>query len=85
MWPLVVVMFQVAIQVCLHLPHRLIPDRPPLDAEVFIQQGAVQPLDKDVALWPAHLDCPVLNPLQLQELLVGMMVRSPAELGTEAL
>lgn len=37
-------------------------------------------LDKAVALGPAHLDGPVLNPLQLQEPLVRMMVRASAEL-----
>ena len=61
MWPLGVVVFQVAIQVCLHLFYRLIPGRSPLDAEVFIQQCAVQSLDKAVALRPAYLGCPVLN------------------------
>lgn len=40
----------------------------------------MQPLDKPVALRSAHLGCPVLNPLQLQEQLAGMMVRAPAEL-----
>ncbi|MNG83050.1 hypothetical protein D3C71_733360 [compost metagenome] len=80
MWPLGVVVYQVAIQVCLHLLHRLIPGRPPLDTGVFIQQGSVQPLDKAIALWPAHLGCPVFNSLQLQEQLVGMMVWAPTEL-----
>lgn len=61
MWPLGVVVFQVAIRVCLHLFHRLIPGRPPLDTEVFIQQCAVQSLDKAVALRPAYLGCPMLN------------------------
>lgn len=40
----------------------------------------MQPLDKAVALRPAYLGGSVLNPLQLQEQLVGMMVRAPAEL-----
>jgi hypothetical protein len=48
MWPLGVVVFQVAIQVCLHLFYRLIPGRSPLDTEVFIQQCAMQSLDKTV-------------------------------------
>ena len=61
MWPLGVVVFQIAIQVCLHLLHRLIPGCPPFDTEVFIQQGSMQPFDKAVALWPAYLGCPVLN------------------------
>lgn len=80
MWPLGVVVLQVAIQVCLHLLYRLILGRPPLDTEVFIQQGSMQPLDKAVALRPAHLGGSVLNPLQLQEQLVGMVVRAPTEL-----
>ncbi len=42
----------------------------------------MQPLDKAVALRPAHLGCPVLNPLQLQEQFVGMMVWAPTELAT---
>ncbi len=37
-------------------------------------------LDKAVALRPAHPGCPVLNPLQLQEQLAGMVVRSSTEL-----
>ena len=41
MWPLGVVVIQIAIQVCLHLLYRLIPGCPPLDTEVFIQQGAM--------------------------------------------
>ena len=40
----------------------------------------MQPLDKAVALRPAYLGGPVLNPLQLQEQLVGVMVSSSAEL-----
>jgi hypothetical protein len=75
-----VVVLRITIQVCLHLIHRLIPGRPPFDTEVFIQQGAMQPLDKAIALRPAHFGCLVFNPLQLQEQLVGVMVRSPAEL-----
>ena len=67
MWPLGVVVFQVAIQVCLHLFYRLIPGRSPLDTEVFIQQCAMQSLDKTVALRPAYLGCPVFNFLQLQK------------------
>ncbi len=76
MWPLGV----VVLQVCLHLLHRLISGCPPLDTEVFIQQCAMQSLDKAVALRSAHLGGPVLNPLQLQEQLVGMVVRAPTEL-----
>ena len=37
------------------------------------------PLDKAVALWPAYLGGPVLNPHQLQEQL-RVMVRTPTEL-----
>lgn len=48
--------------------------------EVFNQQGSMQPFDKAVDLWPVYLGGPVLNPLQLQEQLVGMIVRAPAEL-----
>lgn len=40
----------------------------------------MQPFDKAVALRPAYLGCPVLNTLQLQEQLVGVMVRAAAEL-----
>lgn len=47
---------------------------------MFIQQCAMQPLDKAVALRPVHLGCPVFNPPQLQEQLVGMMVWASAEL-----
>lgn len=44
-----VVSFEVDIKVFLHLCYTLIPLRPPLEAEMFIQQGAVQPFDKAVA------------------------------------
>ncbi len=40
----------------------------------------MQPLDKAVALRPAYFGGPVFNSLQLQEQLIGMMVRAPAEL-----
>ena len=42
MWPLGVVVIQVAVQVCLHLLHRLIPGCPPLD------NGSVRPAVCDV-------------------------------------
>jgi hypothetical protein len=48
MWPLGVVVIQIAVQVCQHLLHRPIPGCPPLDTEVFIQQCAMQSLDKTV-------------------------------------
>ncbi len=82
MWLLDVVVLQVAIQVYLLLFHRLIPGRPPLDTEMFIQQGKMLPFDKAVALWPAYIGGPVLNSLQLQEQLVGMIVRAPTELAS---
>lgn len=72
-------MCQVAVQICLHLPHLLIPEGPPLDTEVFIEQGSMQPLDKAVALRLVYLDGSELNPLQFQGQLVGMMVRMPTE------
>ncbi len=39
MLPLDVVVFQVVVQIYLHLLYRLIPCCPPLDTEVFIQQA----------------------------------------------
>ena len=62
MCPLGVVVVKVAFQVCLHLFHRFIPSRSSLDTEVFIQQRAVQPFNKAVALRPSYLRGSVLYP-----------------------
>ena len=47
---------------------------------MLIEQGAVQPLDKTIALGPADLGGLVFNTLKLQEELVGVSIWTPAEL-----
>lgn len=49
MGPLRVVADEVLIEVGLHLGQRLVELLAALDAEVLVQQGAMQPLDEAVA------------------------------------
>ena len=79
-WPLVVVGLQVSIQVLLHLRNRLVPGRPALDPEVLFEERAVEPLDEAVGLGSADLRGAVLDVLELQEELVGVLVGSAAVL-----
>ncbi|OGR36406.1 MAG: hypothetical protein A2091_06035 [Desulfuromonadales bacterium GWD2_61_12] len=82
MGSLVIVVMQVCIQILLHLVDGLIPNLPPLDTEVLVQQGSVQALDKTVALWSADLGGAMLDPFELQEELVGMLVGASTKLAT---
>jgi len=47
---------------------------------VFIQEGAVQTLDKAVALRAANLGGAVFDPFELEKQLIGMTIRAVAEL-----
>ena len=75
-----VVGLEVSIKVYLHLLHGFVPLLAALEAEMFIEQGAVQPLDKSVALRPTDPGGAVFDPLTLQEQLVRMTVRAAAKL-----
>ncbi len=79
MWPLGVVDDEVVIQVRLHLFQGLVPLGTPLDAEVLIQQCAVQPLDEPIALWPPNLGGAMLDLLELKEQFIRMFVLTSAE------
>ena len=71
---LLVVFFQVGFQILLHLIHRFVPFTAAHDTKVFIEQGAVEPFDKAIALRPSDFSCAMLNAFQLQEELVGMTI-----------
>jgi len=46
---------------------------------MLVQQGSVQSFGKAVALWPAHFGGAVLDPFQLQEDLIGMLILPAAD------
>ena len=75
-----IVVFQIDFQIGLHLVNRFVELCAALDAEVFIQQGAVESLDEAVGLWPTHARGSVFDAFQLQEQFVGVAVGPPAEL-----
>ena len=75
-----VVSLQVCVERRLHFLDRLEPGAAAFDAEVLVEQGTVQALDDAVGLRALHLGASVLDALELQEQLVGMLVVSPAEL-----
>jgi hypothetical protein len=68
--PSVIVALEVGIKHHLHLRDGLEPGAPALDAEVLVEQGAMQALDDAVALRPD---------VELQEQLLRMAVRPAAE------
>ena len=74
MGPLFVVVFEVDVEVGLHLLNPLIPLSASLDTEVLIEQGAVQPLHITIALWAANSGGSVLNAFQLKEQLIWMLI-----------
>lgn len=80
MRPFRVVDDQIIVQVLLHLFQGLVPLGAPLDAEVFVQQGAVQPLDEAVALRSPNLGGAVLDLFELKEQLIRMLILPAAEL-----
>ena len=56
---------------------------PTLDPQVLVEQGSVPAFEDAVALRPATR-CLVLNALQLEEQLVGVLVGAAAELAAVA-
>ncbi len=74
-----VVTDEVGFQIALHFIDTFVEFGPPHDAEVFVEQGAVQAFDVTVRLWPSDLCGSMLNLFELQEQLVGMAVGPAAE------
>jgi len=71
---------EVGVEVGLHLVDALVELGAAHDAEVLVEERAVQALDVAVGLRAAHLGGAVLDLLELQEQLVGMAVGPAAEL-----
>jgi len=67
------------VEVGLHLDEVFVPDFAALNAEVFVEQGAVEAFEEAVALRAADLSGAVGDAFELEEKLVGMAVGSPAE------
>lgn len=63
----VVVVVQIGIEVSLHLLNRFIPGRATRNADVLVQQGAVQPCDEAVALRSPDTGRAMFDAFQLQE------------------
>lgn len=80
MRPALIVADQVVVENGLHLVDGFEPGAATLDPEVLVEQGAVQPLDDAVGLRPLHPCGAVVDVLELQEQLVGMLVGPAAEL-----
>ena len=59
---LLVVLDQISIQIFLHLVNGFIPRFSFHDAEVFVEDGSVQPLDEAVGLGRVDLGGAVLDP-----------------------
>ena len=70
----------IAVEVLLHLVEGLVPSRPAPDPRVFLEERVVEPLDEAVRLGPADIRGAVFDLLELQEELVGMLVRPAAVL-----
>ena len=75
-----VVGLKIAVEVLLHLLDGLVPGRPALDPKVFLEERVVEPLDEAVRLGSADLRGAVFDLLELEEELVGVLVRSAAVL-----
>ena len=70
----------VVVEHALRLFDGFEPSAPALDAEVLVEQGAVQALDDAVGLRPLDFGGAVLNRLELEEQLADMAVGAAAEL-----
>ena len=64
----------------LHLGDDLVPDGSALDAQMLVEQRAVQPFHDAVALRPADAGGLVGDAFQLEEQLVGVLILAAAEL-----
>lgn len=82
MGSLTVVVVQIGFQIRLHLLQELIPGLATLDAEVLIQQGAVQAFDIAIALGPTNFSGAMLDPLELQKQFVRVFVGTATEFPT---
>ena len=80
MRPPLIVADQVVVENGLHLVDGLEPSAAALDPEVLVEQRAVQPLDDAVGLRPLHPGGAMVDVLELQEQLVGVLVGAAAEL-----
>jgi hypothetical protein len=80
--PALIVSFHVGVENRLHLVDGLEPGAPAFDAEVLVEQRSVQPFDNSVRLRAFDARGSVLDLLDLEEQLVGVLVGSAAELAT---
>lgn len=71
---------EVGVEVGLHLVDGLVPFLAAHDAEVLVEQGSVQALDKAVGLRALDLCGAVLDLLELEEQLIRVPVGPAAEL-----
>jgi len=77
-WPLMVVVVQVGFQIALHLFNRFISGRSAGDAKMLVKQGAMQSLDKTVALGAPHTRCSMMDAFKLEKQLKRMLIRPTA-------
>ena len=70
-----IVALHVDVENGLHLLDRFEPGAPAFDTEVLVEQGAMQPLDYAVRLRALDPRRAVLNLLELQEQLIGVLIR----------
>lgn len=79
MVPFVIVVMKVLTQIGLHFVDGFIPFCTVHDAEVFVQQGSVETLDRTVGLRPAYPGGAVLDTFHLQKQFVVTVFWAPAE------
>ena len=75
-----VVFVEESVEVVLHLDNVLVEGGAPLDAEVFVEQGAVEAFEVAVALRAADLSGSVFDAFELEEEFVGVIAGPSAEL-----
>jgi hypothetical protein len=75
----VIIPFEVGVENTLHLVDRVEPGTPALDAEVLVEQRAVQALDDAIGLRAFNPGGAVLDAFELQEQLVGMPIGPTSE------
>ena len=68
------------VEVGLHLREVFVEGRPALDAEMLVEEGAVEPFEVSVALGPADLCRAVPDALELEEEFVRVAILASAEL-----
>ena len=80
MRPALIVTDKEVVENGLHLVDRLEPSAPTFDAEVLVEPGAMEALHDAVRLRALDAGGTMLDVLELQKQLVGMLVGPPAEL-----